>query len=104
MLVSGSRGHAEELRDDVAGALKPMGLRLSVEKTRITHIDEGLDFLGWRIPRHPKQGADRQYIYTCPARKSVRSATAKVKELTRRQNVGLALTFLLRRLNSALRG
>jgi RNA-directed DNA polymerase len=25
-----------------------MGLRLSAEKTKITHIDEGIDFLGWR--------------------------------------------------------
>jgi RNA-directed DNA polymerase len=29
-----------------------MGLRLSPDKTLITHIDQGLDFLGWRIQRH----------------------------------------------------
>nr|BEK64499.1 group II intron reverse transcriptase/maturase [Kitasatospora purpeofusca] len=104
VLVSGSREHAEELRGDVAEVLKPMGLRLSVEKTRITHIDEGFDFLGWRIQRHRKRGTDRQYIYTYPARKSVRSVTAKVKELTNRQNVGLPLTTLLHRLNQVLRG
>jgi RNA-directed DNA polymerase len=75
-----------------------------VEKTKITHIDEGLDFLGWRIQRHRKLGTDRQYIYTYPARKSVRSATGKVKELTGRQNVGLSLESLLHRLNSVLRG
>lgn len=104
VLVSGSREHAEELRGEVAEVLKPMGLRLSVEKTRITHIDEGFDFLGWRIQRHRKRGTDRQYIYTYPARKSLRSVTAKVKELTGRQNVGLPLTVLLHRLNSVLRG
>jgi RNA-directed DNA polymerase len=104
VLVFGRREHAEELRDEVAEALKPMGLRLSVEKTKITHIDEGLDFLGWRIQRHRKMGTDRQYIYTYPARKSVRSATGKVKELTGRQNVGLSLESLLHRLNSVLRG
>lgn len=104
VLVSGSREHAEELRRDVAEALTPMGLRLSVEKTRITHIDEGFDFLGWRIQRHRKRGTDRQYIYTYPARKSVRSATAKVKELTGRQNVGLTMASLLHQLNPVLRG
>ena len=104
VLVSGSREHAEELRGDVAEVLKPMGLRLSVEKTRITHIDEGFDFLGWRIQRHRKRGTDRQYIYTYPARKSVHSVTAKVKELTSRQNVGLPLTVLLHRLSLVLRG
>jgi RNA-directed DNA polymerase len=29
--------------------LSTVGLRLSEDKTLITHIDEGLDFLGWRI-------------------------------------------------------
>ncbi|CAN5360220.1 hypothetical protein BH24ACT9_BH24ACT9_12310 [soil metagenome] len=32
--------------------LATMGLRLSSGKTLITHVDEGLDFLGWRIQRH----------------------------------------------------
>src|SRR6185312_10853852 len=41
------------------GVLSTMGLRLSPEKTLITHIDEGLDFLGWRIQRHRKRGTDR---------------------------------------------
>ncbi|MGI5380767.1 hypothetical protein ACQEV2_42665 [Streptomyces sp. CA-251387] len=47
--MSGTREHCEALREEVAAVLAPMGLRLSMEKTRITHIDEGLDFLGWRI-------------------------------------------------------
>jgi RNA-directed DNA polymerase len=38
-----------------------MGLRLSQEKTLITHIDEGLDFLGWRIQRHRKRGTSKHY-------------------------------------------
>jgi len=37
------------MRDQAAAVLAPMGLRLSEEKTKITHIDDGLDFLGWRI-------------------------------------------------------
>jgi RNA-directed DNA polymerase len=38
-----------------------MGLRLSQEKTLITHIDEGLDFLGWHIQRHRKRGTSKHY-------------------------------------------
>ncbi len=55
-MISGDRDHAEEMRDVVAAVLAPMGLRLSDAKTRITHIDEGLDFLGRRIQRHHKRG------------------------------------------------
>src|SRR6266487_3196404 len=49
LMVKGTKADAEGLREEIAGVLAGMGLRLSPEKTLITHIDEGLDFLGWRI-------------------------------------------------------
>ena len=58
LAVSGTKAHAEALKEEIAGVLATMGLRLSEEKTLITHIDEGLDFLGWRIQRHRKRGTD----------------------------------------------
>jgi len=69
ILVSGTRAHTEALLPEVATVLSTVGLRLSEEKTLITHIDEGLDFLGWRIQRHRKRGTDRYYVYTYPAKK-----------------------------------
>jgi RNA-directed DNA polymerase len=56
LLVAGTRSDAEQFREQAAVLLCGMGLRLSPEKTLITHIDEGLDFLGWRIQRHRKTG------------------------------------------------
>src|SRR5260221_7330382 len=55
LAISGTRADAEALREEIAEDLSGMGLRLSPEKTLITHIDEGLDFLGWRIQRHRKR-------------------------------------------------
>ena len=46
LAISGTRAQAEALREEIAEVLSGMGLRLSPEKTLITHIDEGLDFLG----------------------------------------------------------
>jgi RNA-directed DNA polymerase len=54
--VSGSRADAEAMREEIAVVLSTMGLRLSKEKTLITHIEDGLDFLGWRIQRPRKRG------------------------------------------------
>ena len=59
LAVSGTKAHAEALKEEIAGVLATMGLRLSPEKTLITHIDEGLDFLGWRIQRHRKRGTGK---------------------------------------------
>ena len=80
-----------------------MGLRLSPEKTLITHIDQGLDFLGWHIQRRRKRGTDRYYVYTYPAKKAIASITGKVRALCR-QDVNLPLEVLLHRLNAAMRG
>ncbi len=81
-----------------------MGLRPSQEKTLITHIDEGLDFLGWRIQRHRKRGTNRYYVYTYPAKKSLRAVMAKVKTLCQQVGAHQPLDDLLRRLNQAVRG
>jgi RNA-directed DNA polymerase len=72
LMVTGTKDDAEALREEIAGVLSPMGLRLSPEKTLVTHIDEGLDFLGWRIQRHRKRGTDRHYVYTYPSGKASR--------------------------------
>jgi len=104
LLVSGTEADAEVLREEVAGVLSTMGLRLSQEKTLITHIDKGVDFLGWRIQRHRKRGANRHYIYTYPSHKAVKAVTRKVKRLCRETNTNLPLEALLARLNPAMRG
>jgi RNA-directed DNA polymerase len=84
-MVHGTRDDAEALWDEVADVLAPMGLRLSVEKTRVVHIDEGFDFLGWRIQRRRIRGHNgKQAVYTYPSKKSLASVTGKVTSLTRR--------------------
>jgi RNA-directed DNA polymerase len=103
IMVSGNREHAMSMRAEVAEVLAPMGLRLSVEKTKITHIDEGLDFLGWRIQRHRKRGTAKHYVYTYPSKKALRVVMVKVKAEWRK-SVNLSLPSLLHKLNPLLRG
>ncbi|WP_326793053.1 group II intron reverse transcriptase/maturase [Streptomyces sp. NBC_00841] len=103
LLVAGTAADAEALREEIAGVLSTTGLRLSPEKTLITHIDEGLDFLGWRIQRHRKRGTGKQYVYVYPAKKALAAVMAKVKTICRR-NTNLTLADLLHQLNRVLRG
>jgi RNA-directed DNA polymerase len=103
LMVHGTRDDAAALRDEIAGVLSGMGLRLSPEKTLITQIDEGLDFLGWRIQRHRKKGTSRCYVYTYPSKKALMAVKDKVRALCR-QDVNLPLEVLLHRLGRMLRG
>jgi len=104
LLVSGTKADAVALREEIAEVLAPMGLRLSEAKTLITHIDEGLDFLGWHIQRHRKRGTNRHYVYTYPSRKAVKAVMAKVKTQCRKTGTDLPLDALLIQLNRMLRG
>jgi RNA-directed DNA polymerase len=103
VLVSGTRAHAEALRDEVAAVLSPAGLRLSEEKTTIVGIDEGFEFLGFRIQRQRQRGSAKQLVYSWPSNKALASIKAKIKTITR-QGQNEPLASLLRRLNPVLRG
>ena len=103
-MVRGTRNDAEALRDEVAAVLAPMGLRLSEDKTRVCRIDEGFDFLGWRIQRRARRSrANKKAVYTYPSKKSLASVVGKVRRLTRRRH-HRTLSDLLRRLNPPLSG
>ncbi len=103
ILVSGTRAHAEGLKVEAARVLASMGLRLSEAKTRIVHIDEGFDFLGWHIQRQQKRGTAKRYVYTYPSKKALASVKAKVRKLSRGPT-HQPLTTLLDRMNPVLRG
>ena len=103
VLVAGTREHAETLRTEAAAVLAPMGLRLSEAKTRIVHIDEGFDFLGFRIVRQRKRSTGKHVIYTYPAKRSLAELKARLRTMTRGAT-DLSLASLLHRLNPVLRG
>ena len=83
--------------------LQPLGLRLSAAKTRIVHMSDGFDFLGFHIRWKRKRGTNKWYVYTFIAQRPVRSVKAKVRSLTHRvsqANMGAVIT----RINQILRG
>ena len=82
--VHGTREHAEALWEDVTDILSTIGLRLAADKTRVVHIDEGFDFLGFHIQRHRQKGSNRRLIYTYPSKKALKNIRRKVKAVTKR--------------------
>ena len=104
VMVGGTRADAEALWDETSTVLAPIGLRLSVEKTRVCHIDEGFDFLGCRIQRRSWRGRTGQRaVYIYPSKRALLRVMDKVRDLTHREK-HRTLADLLRRLNSVLRG
>jgi RNA-directed DNA polymerase len=78
-------------------------LTLSPEKTRITHVDDGFDFLGFRIVRRPRSGR-APVAYSFPSKRALRAVMHRIKELTGRTTTNLSLEALIHALNPVLRG
>jgi len=103
VMVSGAKAQAEALKVEIGAVLSTVGLRLSEEKTSVCHINEGFDFLGFRIQRKRKRGSNKVYVYSWPSKKALASIMAKIKAITK-QGTDQPLSILLRQLNSALHG
>ncbi len=102
ILVRGTRAQAEALKQQTGEFLSDR-LTLSPEKTRITHVDEGFDFLGFRIVRLPRPGRT-PVAFSFPSRRAVVGLRRRIKELTGRNMTNLTLDALLHALNPILRG
>jgi RNA-directed DNA polymerase len=87
-----------EVRPLVAHFLKERGLELSHEKTRITRVEDGFDFLGQHVRRYGHK------VLLKPSAKSVRALLDKVATVLREQGGYLPAGHLVERLNPILRG
>lgn len=83
----------------VENFLAERGLELSKEKTRITHISKGFDFLGFNVRKYGKE----QKFLTKPTKASVKSFLADIKA-TIRANFGSKTENLIRLLNPKITG
>jgi RNA-directed DNA polymerase len=87
-----------EVQPLVAHFLKERGLELSHEKTSITHIDDGFDFLGQNVRRYGTK------LLLKPSRKNVRAFLAKIDDLIQHDGGHLTAGDLILRLNPMIRG
>jgi RNA-directed DNA polymerase len=100
-----SKEDTEAARQDVKDWLATRGLRLSEAKTRIVHLTEGFDFLGFNIRhyRAPKTAKSGYKLLTKPSKASVQKLKARLKQEWMALK-GHGIIAVLKRLNPILRG
>lgn len=82
LLTSGTKAFVYELRSEVAEFLtKELQLELSMEKSQVTHAEDGFDFLGfhiqWMTPKNNKP-----WLRIVPSEKSIQRYRTKIREIT----------------------
>ncbi|GMA61387.1 group II intron reverse transcriptase/maturase [Alicyclobacillus fastidiosus] len=107
-----SREEAVKVFADAKVALEALGLTLHPEKTRITHISAGFEFLGYKLKRGKgltlsqhkvKKGPNRLNIYAIPTEKSVKRFQDTIRQRTKRR-LPLTVQELIDRINPVIRG
>ena len=73
LISADTRELAEEIIEIVHPFLKERGLELSLEKTRITHINDGFEFLGWCFRKY------RGILLIKPSQKAIASIIEKIR-------------------------
>jgi len=69
---------AKEVKELIKYFLKDRGLELSDEKTLITHIDNGFDFLGWNFRKYNGK------LLVKPSKKSIDKFTENISDIIKR--------------------
>ena len=83
VILAETEAQAIEAKERIAIWLKAKGLELSAEKTHITTVEQGFDFLGFTIIRRKNtQSRVGMATHTFPSKKGVTRFKSKVKELT----------------------
>ena len=72
IVTADSEETAKEIAELIKLFLKERGLELSEEKTLITHIDNGFDFLGWNFRKYKGK------LLIKPSKKSIDKVTQKI--------------------------
>jgi RNA-directed DNA polymerase len=92
---------SEEVTKNIAklieSFLKERGLELSCAKTRISHIDDGFDFLGWNFRKYEGK------LLIKPSRKSIEKITRHISEMIKKGKAW-SQESLIRTLNPIITG
>lgn len=97
VITGATKETLEQAKSIIGDFLKERGLSLSEEKTKIVHIDEGFDFLGWNIRKYGGK------LLIKPAKKNVQAFLRKIRQVIK-ENRTAKQENVIRLLNPIIRG
>ena len=98
VITGNTKETLERVMPLVEAFMADRGLELSKEKTKITYVPDGFDFLGQNVRRYPNGK-----LLIKPSRKSIKALITKVKVIVREMWAAPA-ALLIARLNPVIRG
>lgn len=103
VLCNGTKAETHAIKQEIGETLRTMGLTLSEEKTRVTHITEGFDFLGYRIIRRIGTSG-RMVPKVLVPEKAIKQFRIKTREILNPSTSSESIGYTIQRLNWLTRG
>ena len=103
VVIAKEKWVVEELKEVISQwCMDKMGVELSNEKTRITDIYDGFDFLGCNIRKYKTNEAKSKTLIK-PSKDSIKSIKLKIKDIIK-SHKGVSQEILIGKLNPVIRG
>ena len=103
VIFAETREDAEAAQETIADWLRGRGLELSQEKTKIRHLKEGFDFLGFNIRIYPERRTHKDKLLITPSKDAIKAFRSRLK-LEWQALRGHPADRVIRKLNPILRG
>ncbi|WP_455920292.1 group II intron reverse transcriptase/maturase [Priestia megaterium] len=101
VIVTETKEQVESMYQKLNPYLQKRGIKLSVDKTKVTHIESGFDFLGFSLRQYKTEQGNKLLIK--PSKDSIKKAKGKIKD-TFAVMRGRPVKEIIRVLNPIIRG
>lgn len=112
VIVCRSKKEAEQALEQARQVLQRLGLKIHPDKTRITHVKWGFEFLGYKVKQGKgltlnqkkiKSKINKYNLYAYPKDKSIKRFMEQIRERTKRK-IPLTIKELIDNINPVIRG
>lgn len=98
IVTAATKEIALEIKEIIKEFLAVRGLELSEEKTLVTHVEEGFDFLGWTFRKFHNK------LIIRPSKDSIKKFVAEISNIIHKEGSSFTQDLLITHLNQKIRG
>jgi RNA-directed DNA polymerase len=101
VIICHTKEEAESMFEKLTPYLCKRGLSLAMDKTKVTNIEDGFDFLGFNLKQYNTK--DGKKLLIKPSKSSIKKSKEKIRNIFKEMR-GVSVGELITRLNPVIRG
>jgi group II intron reverse transcriptase/maturase len=102
ILTNGNKSQAQELQEEFSQVLSNLKLAPLPEKPIVSHINDGIEFLGFRIERVYSDSKNQAIVLVTPSATAIASYKDTIEKLTCFEQVNVDVASKIKALNRAM--